>query len=208
MPLAMEHSETAIGNRSLSLIRAGNILSIENDTGAAAIELRLKFAPVRNFLQRNYLWNCTEEQAQLGALAEKPKFKWTVYAQLPADCLFVREVYNAGREDWKVVSGKRLAAKIPAPLQLIYSREVLDPSEWDAAFQDAMVKSLAAEIAPRLSESETIIRKARADAAAVLKEAKAADAAESSGDALPDGSWAEAMLGGEDFRARPVTVIE
>jgi hypothetical protein len=189
MAQLVETSETAMANRALSHIKKPAISDIDSDVSNTCQVVKKHFAPVRDALQRGYLWNFCESFSKLNASGAQPVARYRYGYDLPSDCLLVREVMGWSREDWKVMKGRRLVSHRPPPLTIRYTARTVEIPYWDPLFASAFAIHLAIALAPELASDATTISELDSKAAAILEQAYPADAAESGGDELSDTDW-------------------
>lgn len=189
-----DQTETGAANLALSYLRQPPIVNLANDTSKAGRVLRQWFGHIRDALLRQYPWNFAEEFASLAAMTETPPHTWDLYYALPADpyCLTVRKIPGHPKEAWKVVSGRRIATNITAPLDIVFTARVTDVQNWDPLFLMALAVQLAERAAPDIAKDERVSQKIKTDVEQALNAAFPADAAEGTADDLPVGSWVEA----------------
>lgn len=179
MPQVAVNTETAIANEALSACKAGKLLSLDADDTDKAKVVRKHFAPVRDALQRLYLWNFNEAYLSLpeGGTAIPAGFAYTTRCPLTAPVLRVREVIGCSKRDWKV-QGRSIVANAAAPLQVVASIRQPSVAVWDPLFRMVMVAALANAIAPEVATDDDTIRRVKDAAAAALAQATPVDAGE------------------------------
>ena len=101
-------------------------------------------------------WTFAQKRAALALLAQDPVFNDDdmrfVYAK-PSDFIKVNFINNPSAT-WKVEGDQILSNW--SPLKIIYTARIDDPSKYFPLFTSALATRLAAEIAPKLSESKTM----------------------------------------------------
>ena len=162
----------------------------ENSQAARACLLR--YAVARDACLRAYDWNFAAARASLPALAEAPAFGFACAYQLPADCLFVREVDGDDANTWKVESGK-LLTDLAAPLNVKYTRAVTNPASFDALFAETLAARIASEVAVSLTESTAKAQALWQVYQSKLAEARRRDAQESGFDEAGKEGWIQTM---------------
>lgn len=185
-------TETALANQALSLVRCAQIVSLDDDPSFAANVCRKWFAGVRDALLRKSHWNFAKWYAQLPALSDpKPPFKWTAFFALPDDCLDVLEINECTGDEieWEVI-GRMIATNASAPINLTYTRRVVEVAQWDALFRKLFIGSYANAIAPELSQDERIFEQITQFAENAMEEATPADSAEGTPEKLNDCDFA------------------
>jgi hypothetical protein len=134
------------------------ITSFEDKSLAGRVGNRI-YDHVRQTLLRNSTWNFARKRVELSPVAnETPSFDYETYYQLPADCL---KIHHLG-EEWDLwdpipydIQGKRLlvnptwqgSTDAGTSLKLEYTRDVTDPTQFDAMFTNLFKYALAAEAA-------------------------------------------------------------
>lgn len=179
-----------ICNRALDKLGSASIVSLQDDTKSARACARM-FDAVRDAELRDHQWNFAIARTELPALAEAPVFGFARQFQLPGDCLKVVSIEPRG--DWKI-EGRRLLTDLPAPLRVIYVKQSLDPSTFDALFVEALAARLASELCESLTQSNTKKRMALEDYSQAIRRARRVDAVEGTPDALEETSWIKARF--------------
>jgi len=173
------HTETDVANEALSACKAAPLLSLDAADTEKARLLRQHFAPVRDTLQRLYVWNFNEAFLSLpeGGGAIPDGFGYSHRFPFTTDMLGVRDVVGCGRRDWKV-QGRSIVAAVSGPLKVVASVRVPAVEVWDPLFRTTFVASLAYAIAPRLSTDDELIERLRRAAQDALAQATPIDAGE------------------------------
>ena len=152
MPLVSELSEVAICNLALQDLGRGLMITALDENSQAARSCRLRYPFARDACLRAYDWNFAAARASLPALAAPPAFGFANAFQLPADCLFVRQVCGDDAASWTIENGK-LLTDLAAPLNIAYTRAETSPASFDALFVEALAARIAADVAVSLTES-------------------------------------------------------
>ena len=184
----MAGSETEICNRALRAIGAERISSLD-DAGTNAIACRDEYGPCRDEVLRAHPWNFAMTRASLAALSEAPAWGWERQFQLPAD--FVRMWRINGDHAttaFRVESG-RILTNQATPLGILYIRRP-GVGEFDPIFTSALVARLASALALTLKESTQASDYHMKVYRALLRDARAADAAEGT----PEPVWQDAFI--------------
>ncbi len=147
----MISSSTEVCNLALGHLGEASITSLDEDTTAARA-CALHYAMTRDELLRSHRWNFATTRAALVLLDASPAFGWSYQYQLPSDFLRVLEVNDSEAGDvisgeW-IIEGRVLLTSWDA-VQLVYIRQILDVSQFDALF----VQALALKLAVYLSET-------------------------------------------------------
>jgi len=193
-------SDVSIANGALSRIGAGRITAFTDDT-AAGREVNARYAYVRDAELTRHRWRFSLARASLAASATAPTFGFTYAYELPADCLRLvsageaapgvnlSELRDALDAQDYVLEGRRILTDYAAPLKIRYIRQVTDPTQFDAAFVEALSARLAYELATALADSTSRKEVAWGDYQAALREAIRSNALQVPADPLPDDSW-------------------
>lgn len=183
MPLIAEATETACANEALGHLSITPILSIDSGVDFKAKQCAFFFPVVRDAMQRRYPWNFAEARVKLAASDTAPIFGFCNAFPLPQDCLAVRELPGACGDSlkWRVV-GRAIYTNIGAPLELVYTRRVVEVALWDAQFRIAFGFSLAGALARPLAKDSDLSKEMKQTASDAAEEAFPADAAEGNDD--------------------------
>lgn len=192
-------SEVEIANRALTKIGASRILSLSDDVEAARSVDSL-FSIVRDAELRIRMWKFSITRDSLAALVTTPSWGFDYEYQLPSDCLRVVQVNDiypgASLSDYRTmdesewrIEGRKILTDIAAPLKIRYVSQVTDTGQWDAAFTEAFACRLAAELAERLTQSNTKRQLAWDEYKQAISMAVRANAIESAPEPLPDDAW-------------------
>ena len=194
MPTLGEYSEVAICNLALQEIGRGMMITALDEATQAARACKLRYPYARDATLRGYDWNFAGARAALAKSASAPAFEFANAYDLPADCLRVRAVLDGEADDWKV-EGRQIVTDLGDPLQIKYTRRVIDPAQVDPLFVAALAARVAADVAISLSESTAKAQGLWQLYMGKLHEAWKNDAQEGQPDALPQGSWLGARFG-------------
>lgn len=138
-------SDVEISNRALAALGHTAFISSFDDTSTAGRLANLDFASRRDELLRAHRWKFASKRASLAADATDPIWGKSFYYTLPTDYLAIIEVNGeAIRPDmeWSK-EGRKVITDLTAPLEILYTRRVTDPNEFDASFQATLVAYLA-----------------------------------------------------------------
>lgn len=211
MPTLGEYSEVAICNLALQEIGRGMMISSIDENSQAARACKLRYPYARDAVLRGYDWNFSTARASLPELATAPAFDFAHQYKLPEDVLRVRELVGAGEaDDWRVESwadgggavSQVIVTDFASPIQILYTRRIVDVRQFDALFVGALAARIAADIAISLSESTSKAQGLWQIYTSKLFEAWKNDAQEGSAQRFPDGTWNNARFAGA---VRPYT---
>lgn len=191
-------------NTALSKLGSATITSLTDNTKAARAISR-RFDAVRRAELRRHRWTFAIVRAALPAMTTAPSWGYSLQYQLPADLLRLDQVsefwyvtnlvdYVNGEMKFFEVEGGKILTDLPAPLNIRYSTDVVDPNKWDAAFYEMFASRLAYEICEELTQSSTKKQDLIADYKTSRSEAIAANAIERPPTMLPDDSWVFSRL--------------
>jgi len=146
-------SATAICNRALQKVgekRVSAVFPPEDSKQARACNVA--YDPVRKMALRSYEWNFAKERASLAADGTDPIWEHDKRYLLPADCLKVSRVNTT--YGWQI-EGRYIVTDATAPLQILYIKDITDPTVFDAAFAEYLAHLLAIELVETLIQSGT-----------------------------------------------------
>jgi hypothetical protein len=135
---------------------------------------------IRDSLLRSHPWNCAVKREKLAPLSAVPAFNYTKQFQLPADWLRTLDINDVPTNDYdfRMEGGKILVNTDVLNLRYIFRNE--EPSSWDALLIECAELQMAAAIAYPLTKSMSLKQELRAEAARLLKQARAVDGQEES----------------------------
>jgi hypothetical protein len=170
-------SETDLFNDALGMI-GQNPIRMAGDGSVSGSRCMTFYTPLRKGLLRSHRWNFAERRAQLAQLVTAPTFGYGYSHQLPADCLRVWEYNGVGVQtnsysDYYTpgvryqpmfkVEGRSLVSNA-AQAYIVYSRDINNPSLWDAMFYQVVVTWLASKLAASIpkndSKADTLMKQA------------------------------------------------
>lgn len=162
MALPTITTETDVANIALAEIGGRQLTDLETDTSEEAKTCRQWFALIRDGLLSAYQWNFATTRADLTA-ATDPDTEWTSAWTLPDDHVrLIRivglNVDNPLREfalegNTLLVNGLDSATDT---LSIVYVSNAVAVTDWDALFIEALVYKLAAKIAPRIAQNDSL----------------------------------------------------
>jgi hypothetical protein len=197
-------SQVEIANRALTKLGAARIISFGDDNKQARA-IQSLYDIVRDAELRSHLWSFSVKRVELAALSSTPGWGFDLEYNLPADylrLLQVDDIYvGPDMSDYRNVStaqymleGRKILTNFPAPLKIRYQARVVDPTQYDATFVEALASRLAMELAEDLTQSGTKKQAADEDYKRAIKAAIRCNAIEQQPQDLPDNSWALSRL--------------
>lgn len=199
-------SEVNICNLALQQMgRSVRITALDgSDTSEAATICTLQYPISRDAVLRAFPWNFATVRIALTNFEEDPDFEYSMYYKLPSDYLWLREIFEAGREPYKIEqfassnSGtiKVIATNLGSPINIKYTARVTDPTLFEPLFIVTLAAHIAAEVAIPLRESRSTADGLWKVYQAKLREARAVDSQEDTSDQVPQGSWVDSRFTG------------
>ena len=184
----MAVSEVIICNLALRKLGARLIESLRGSS-QEAVTCNLFYEEVRDAVLREYPWNFAAARCRLAKLAEQPSFGFSFQYQLPADCLYLRQLESSADEF--VVEGGKLLCNHDG-VSAIYTRKVTNSALFDSSFVMALSSRLAAEIADDITGSSSKAKDMWTLYLNAMRDARLVDSAEGrKGETLND-PWLEA----------------
>ena len=179
-------SVVEIGNIALVNLGEDTITSLSDDVKPARL-INRRYAPIRDAVLRAHPWNCAMARDRLSSIDPAPIWGPTNAFQLPTDALRVLRTANRGTA-WKV-EGRQIVSNAGAPLDILYSRQVTDPNEFDPLLIEAIAARLAADLAHPITQSTTLIQVMWDLYRQKLIEARGVDGQEGTGDEVIADTW-------------------
>ncbi len=137
MPSAID-----IANASLQMVGDNTITAFTDGTPRANI-VNAFYPIARDAVLREHPWNFAEGRSVLARIIDAPPFEFSVYYQIPTDCLRVRR--NDDNTAAYRVEADRVATDA-SEFNLVYTKRVTDPNRFDAIFVLALIYELASMI--------------------------------------------------------------
>ena len=188
-----------IANRALVLLGEKRITSLDDGTkGAATCKSQIDLT--RQAELRGHRWAFALKRAQLPALTTVPLFGFVYAYQMPVDLLRLDQVgdffigasltnYVAASEAAYAIEGRQILTNLGAPLDIRYGADIVDATQFDALFVDAMSHRLAIDVCYAMTNSNAKESSLGAKYQAVVALAVSINAVERPPETLPDDSW-------------------
>lgn len=147
------------------------------DSLAAANACSILYQPIYLAILRQYEWDFARLTISLTPVAvDAPSDPWPYAYYYPADCIQLRQVLPASLSDANdpypvrhaISSGEGLGKLILttiSPANAVYTSDIADPTLWDWAFAEAMVRALASALALTLAGRPDFSREKMSEAA-------------------------------------------
>ena len=149
--MASGDSIVSICNGALIALGEQPITALTDNNKRAAL-CQARYNPVRRDVLRSHPWNCAMTIVALAAGTTAPVSKYLYSYPLPADCLRLINVPDIDNADsYDVMSGSVLCNYDPA-LNIIYVRDLQDPTLFDAALTKVLELALALDICVSLTQ--------------------------------------------------------
>ena len=199
-------SEVNICNLALQQMgRDTRIASLAETTTTAGPICALQYPISRDAGLRAYPWNFAKIRATLTAHAEAPDFEFDNYYKLPSDYLWLRTIFEAYDEPYKIetfsssTSGviRVIATNLGSPIYITYTSRISDPTLFDPLFITTLAAHIAAEIAVPLTETRAKAQSLWQVYQQKLIEARRIDSQEDTADPFPQGSWVDGRFSGQ-----------
>ena len=157
----MVSSKVELCNHALSYLGESRIASLEEETERARI-CNLLYGQTRDELLADFEWPFAIKRRALSSVTEENNTKYDYRYALPADYLTLIDVLDSEsfkeKTNWRVrqydydIEGDRLLTNL-SPCYIKYVYRLDSPNKYPALFDQAFALSLAAKIAPRLSQN-------------------------------------------------------
>ena len=185
----MPVSTLDIVNAALDLIGQGSLTALEEASPLAEKVRRLWPLCLEETL-RAHFWKCASRRVNLNPLAEIPAFGFKRAFALPGD--FIRLENTEPRARVRI-EGRTLLADVNK-IAVLYVARLEDSTLYDASLRQCLSLKLAAMMAYGASASTALAQEMEVRYRDKLREARAFDSMEGSGDDPPLSNWAEAKL--------------
>ncbi len=148
------NSEVAIVNSALLKLGQQPITAL-TDNNVRANTASYLYSDVRDAVMTSHTWNCCVKRALLAEEVVTEVYGHTHTYQLPAD--FMRLMRVEDDVEFRIEAGNRIVSD-ESPLRIMYIARITDPGKMDELMKRAIVFRLAAEMAPRLTGSDTKVQ--------------------------------------------------
>lgn len=204
-------SETALVNSALVKLGEERITSLSSDTSRRAVVARQQYPVQRDNVLRKYRWNFAIGRASLAQLATAPAFGFDYAYTLPDDCLkFIgihdqhqsKANYTATAIIHKIESQDTSTVLLcdEDTVDAVYIRQITNTLLFDPNFGEYLAWVLAADLATYLTTGPEAFRRCSAVAKQALKEAKEANAFESTPEVIEASDWVDSRERGSQMR--------
>jgi len=190
----MAASDVEICNIALAVLEEQRITSLTESTEQGRY-CNIHYDDARDFVLRLHPWNFATRRAVLAQDAVAPLFGYDNAFKLPTDpyCLRVISVNDpSDPPNWKIEG--RLLLIDESVVDLVYIGRIIDVTQYDAGFVQALAHYLAWKLAKPLTGSKTEADQKAKDFAAILRQARSVDGSEDVQDALPTSPFVLAHL--------------
>lgn len=211
-----------VWNAALLNIGARSTIAALTEQSAEAAACALRYPSIARTVLRDTDWHCVRRRVTLDEVAEAAVWppSWTYMYVYPADCLRVRGfdlgLPQARFPHWTTVdyeiaddatAGKSILLNIADPVMIYtaYTLDLVDASceaKFDASLREALGWALAAAIAGPLTGNASLANAVRAEARAMLDQARAANANESAPNVMSQSCESLAVRDGCDLAAQ------
>jgi hypothetical protein len=154
----MAQTDSIVSICNIGLIALGElpIESLDDPYKRAAL-CRERYDDIRRAVLRGHIWNCARKRAVLADAPAQPLFGWQHAYQLPDDFLRVVKLNDNDLVKWEI-EGDTLLTNTDPPANLIYIWDLQDTTKFDALLVQALGKTIAAELAEPLTQSDSKVQ--------------------------------------------------
>lgn len=198
-------SQNSIANHALDLVGEPSISDI-SDTTERAVRLLAAWDDTRDAALRARNWRFSIARDSLSALSSTPAWGFDYQYQIAGDVVRVIQVdqyfpappslsdYVGGDTAPYRIEQDKILTDIAAPLKVRWVLNSIDVGLWDPCFARVMACDLADRVSIRLTESETMKSRIKAERMDALREATRANAIEQPPTAFGESSWVASRL--------------
>lgn len=167
-------SKLEICNMALGLVN-GYVISDPAESSAEALALTTAYEPVLVSMLEQHPWSFATKLASLAVLDGEETGEFDYVYELPADCIKVQgTIHNLDEQPEFKIRGRKFYTN-ENPVELEYTKKVLDTGSLSPTFVSAFAAALAAFAAPRLGALK-MQQSLFQQAASAIRTAKASDA--------------------------------
>ena len=149
--MALGDSIVSICNAALVALGEQPITALSDANKRAAL-CNARYDAVRRDTLRSFPWNCALTMAALAASPTAPIVKYLYAYPLPVDYLRLIDVPDVPQADSYDVMNGAVLCDYDAPLNIIYVRDLQDPTLFDAALSRVLGLALALDICDSLTQ--------------------------------------------------------
>ena len=210
---------TGLANRALMNIGHSRLLTdAESDDSLEARTFRSVLTQSRQAVLAAVDWNFNSRRVRLAAADTTPQFDFLYQYPVPANCLRVTELFDLSSSSvvtatssdpfddgmrWRVETigetdeeyTRVLVCDLPAPIGIVYLRDVTSLARWTPNALDALELKISARLAMPIAKKRELARDLSQDYDAKIALAASIDAREASDTRMPEGSWSAAREG-------------
>lgn len=197
-------SQNSIANHALDLVGETSISDI-SDTTERATRLRDMWDDTRDAALRARNWRFSIERTSLAADSATPAWGFSYQYQIASNVVRVIQVDQyfppidlsdlvGGDSSYYRIEQDKILTNAGAPLKVRWSINTIDVGLWDACFARVMACDLADRLSTRVTGSEDIKARIKAERRDALIEATRANAIEQPPARIGDGSWVGSRL--------------
>jgi hypothetical protein len=188
-------TRTQIINRALGKIPAKGITA-ENDSSKSGREAALHYDPTLQLCLRRGLtpWNFATKRIQLAATNNVPVNEFAKEYELPGDCMAIQQIWPKGIR-YRKEGGKLYTDDATIIIKYTSNEAISLPHLMEFDFMEYFCYSLAAEMAPTLSEDTAKVKELKQDAEVWFRHASSSFSMEDTPDEMDDGPWIESHEG-------------
>lgn len=193
----MASSPVSISSNALLLLGQKTIASFVESSDIARLCSNL-WPDVRDATLRLHPWNCATKRVSLAPVATPPAFGWSYAFQLPGDWL---RTLSVGDDDespsFAMEGGQILLDAAECKLRYVYREE--DVTRWDSLLVGAQTAAMATALAYPITKSAAMQQAMQERFDGLLKQARAINGQEDTGDAFGDSPLLNARYNGSGW---------
>lgn len=188
----MATSAVEICNSALIKIGANRITSL-SDPDKASVACNDQYDRLRKEVLRAHPWNFAIAYVALAQTVNTPVWdKWDAEFLVPSDVLRVLETDLCSSEAWEIgynADGNKVIFCNSTSLKIKYIKDITNTTRFDATFEEALAFRMAADLAYKLVNSQTLQQQMFNYYKAAMATAMSYDAQESSQQQVEADAW-------------------
>lgn len=187
----------SIANIALDLLEEEPIVTAD-DNRAVVRWMTRNFVPIRDAMLRAHPWNFATRRTTLTRLEDAPAYGWASGYTKPSDCLRILPLtgdYHTGSEVPYTLEGQTILSNGTSDIRLLYIKRVVDDSEMDPIFVQALGATIAARAANFITGKQSYAKYCEELAARLTQQAQMVDALEGTPYNAQGEDWINARSG-------------
>lgn len=192
-------SNIQIANLAITMLGGARIISFDDDTTEGRA-MKATFDLVRLSELRAVRWNFAMARTTLPKLSSVPAWGYSFEYNVPTDFLALRQVndfvvplgFNQGRDMNDApyqLEGRKILTDFDSPLKIRYTKDVSDPTQFDALFVQSFAMRLGIVNCETITQSKSRKDGLINDYREMRSQAVKVDAIENPPEGIYDDSW-------------------